>query len=219
MLSAALCAVSWSACARDANERSSSGPLGAPPDAAVECDAGAPFHQPDAAPVAVPFGANCGEDYECDPAPCVDYHCSVYCDPDAADACRDVGGLCSLLRHGNHGCKGDLDSGRDADDAVLRPGDAASRTLSPTGDLDVFRLAVGVGTWDVAAVPAPGVDLAIEFYDARAQEIAAFDNGVAGATEATSWTTVDAAGGFVVVRHVGAGTGGYTISLDAAVRR
>jgi hypothetical protein len=155
-------------------------------------------------PDASPFGASCGQDDECTPGRCVDFRCSVSCDPEDARACRDVTGLCARVRNGARACVGDLSTGEDRDDGVVHGASTHSATLQP-GDLDVFRLALPAGRWKVSARPTEHLDLALDFYDPQARPIGAFDDALAGGTESTAWLQGEA---FVVVRHV-AGHGAY----------
>ena len=165
-------------------------------------------------PDASPFGANCGEEDECDSNCCVDFHCTVACDPDDARACRDVVGLCAVVRNGRHACVGDVSSS--ADDLVLHA-DSTTKAFASVGSVTVVRLAVPRGSWRLVATPAADVDLAVDFYDARALELGTADEGVASAAELVSWTADDDLGAFVVVRHVGGAAGSYELRLDAVL--
>jgi hypothetical protein len=207
---------------------------GAPDGAAATADASAPDGAPSApgpdaadasAPDATtwpdggPFGANCGQDDECDSNRCADFHCTIGCDPDDAHACREVIGLCALVRNIRHACIGEVASGSDADDLVLRPAQppsamAASATFAVPGDLDVVRLAVPPGEWRVVATPAADMDLALDFYDARAHLLGIADDGGVSAAESASWSAHDDLGAFAVLRHVGGGTGAYSVRLE-----
>jgi hypothetical protein len=191
----------------DASPPDASPPDASPPDASTWPDGG-------------PFGANCGQDDECDSNRCADFHCTIGCEPDDPHACRNVVGLCALVRNVRHACIGDVASGSDADDLLLRPAQppsamAASATFATPGDLDVARIAVPPGHWRVVATPAADVDLALDFYDARAHLIGTSDDGVASASESASWTASDDLGAFVVLRHVGGATGAYTLRLES----
>ncbi len=180
-----------------------------------------PDAAPDAAPAALPDpdasppGASCGQDDECTPGRCVDFRCAAACDADDAHACREVTGLCAVVRNGViRACVGDVASGSDGDDALLGPGGVASASFASVGDVDVFRLDVPAGRWRVVVTPPADVDLAIDFYDARALPIGACDDGVAGALERASWMATDDLGAFAVVRHVGGATGAYLVRLS-----
>ena len=169
---------------------------------------------PDAA--GPPIGANCGEDYECEPLACVDYLCAPYCDPNDAHACRDFRGMCVHHRGHRYACEGDLDTGDDRDEAVLHHGDSVVRELTPANDLDVYRLDVGAGDCHVDVRPDPFVDVELDFYDARGLQLAGFDDALAGGAEGATWNNPDPAGGYVIVR--GGATGGVG-TYEIEVRR
>jgi hypothetical protein len=186
------------------------------PDAAAAPDAAPSAPDAAAAPDAGPFGANCGQDDECDSNTCADFHCTIACEPDDPHACRGVLGLCALVRNIRHACIGDVASGSDADDVLLRPtSPSAIASFATPGDADVVRLAVPAGSWRVVATPAADADLALDFYDARARLLGISDGGGVSAAESATWTATDELGAFVVLRHVGGAPGAYSVSLSS----
>jgi hypothetical protein len=208
---AAFCGVGLAACGSGGSSSNESAARGTP-DASVLFGSFADRAPslPDAAPAeadASPFGANCGEEDECDSRCCVDFHCSSFCDPDDARACRDVSGLCAVVRNGRHACVGDVSA---TDGLVLHAGEHVTASLA---GIRVVRLAVPRGSWRLVVTPAADLDLAVDFYDARALELGTEDEGVAGAPELVTWNATDELGAFAVVRHMG-GVGGYELRLD-----
>lgn len=194
-----------------------SSPLDMPDAATLTPDA--PKPPPPDAPLRG-YGQPCTSASQCASGLCIGeqgspFKCSIPCNIEVANACRDVDGFCVPIGGGDHGCFGMIETGNDLDDAILSVGDSATRSLTPLADADLFQVRLDqLGTIRFTATPSASIDLALEAYDVIGAPIGSANNAGASQPEALE-TDVQQLGGhvFLVVRNVGTSTGSYTFSV------
>ncbi len=195
---------------------------------------GSPFDKPDAAP-AMPdapkpppppdaplkgYGQACTAPNQCASGLCIgetagQFACSVPCNIDAPNDCHDVDGFCVPIGGADHACWGMIDTGNDLDDGILSVGDSATRSVTPLGDADMFQVRLNrLGKIRFTVTPQPSIDVKLEAYGMIGSPIGFANNTAAGMPEVLE-TDVQQLGSymFLVVRDVGASTGGYTFSV------
>ena len=167
------------------------------------------------------YGAACTNANQCQSGLCVgetggSYACSRLCTLAVAQDCKDVHAFCVPISGGQNACYGTIDTGNDADDAVVQIGDTVTRVLSPLGDADLFLVHLDqLGTARFTATPQPSIDVKIEAYGETGAALGFANDVGPGAAEALE-TNVMQIGThiFIVVRDVGASTGSYTLTVQ-----
>jgi len=160
------------------------------------------------------FGEACTASSECVSGLCLQNQCSEFCSIEVANDCREVGGFCVPMQSGQYGCWGDLATGADDDDGILRVGDAFTRNLTPLHDADLFLVHVKDGVTNVIATPMGSVDLQVEAYSPVAEPFFTGNLGAGSVEEGVAVTTDEDTYVFIVVRDVGQTTSGYTIAVS-----
>jgi len=172
-----------------------------------------PEPEPEPQPEPQPYGAECTYSTQCDGGLCLDGLCSRYCEVDDLHSCQQVDAFCVPLVSGEHGCYGFVDTGHDADGAILSIGDQKAAHLGTLGDADLFRLDYWRdGTFEVVA-QGDAVDLQIEFYNSIAEPVGVFTGDGRGQPADALVTIYAPSYDWLVVRNVGTTTGPYTVAL------
>jgi len=168
-----------------------------------------------------PYGARCDSHDVCAEGLCVQGQCSHSCDVDTANPCQKEKAFCLPYLAAedtvDFACSGTVDTGADPDDAIVAPGDSLRRNLSPLSDADMFTLDLDrTGTYLYAVVPGPGIDVALDVYNAFGEMIGTFDESGAGEVEAgfTAAQSSDSGWLFLVVRNVGRTSGPYALIVE-----
>ncbi len=200
------------------------GPPAQPDAGAAAADAAPPMA--DAAPpppdarIRYGYGESCTDGNDCLSGLCVGsdndpWTCSRYCTLDVANDCKDVNAFCVPIGGNDHACWGAIDTGSDADDAILSIGDAATRAVTPLGDADLFLVHLDqLGTAQFEVEPGASIDVQLEAYGVLGDALGIANDGGPGVTERLQ-TDVQQIGGhiFMVVRNVGTSTGTYTLRV------
>jgi hypothetical protein len=203
-----LCAMT--ACTTDDD---TSDELDAAPPADAPVDAAPPMPDASPPPPLKDYGEACSSKPECASGLCVVDVCSRACTVEVPNDCQDVDAFCVPLQAGGFACYGEIETGNDDDDAILRPGDSTTRSLIPLGDADLFYVALDPGSYTITVTPKNAFDLQLEAYSDIGEPTGVFNTGKAGEAEAALWEPTSAITGFFVVRQVGPTSGSYTISL------
>jgi hypothetical protein len=181
-----------------------------------------PGRHPDAAPPPKRgYGASCTDASQCQSNLCVGesggtFTCSRSCSLDVAQDCKDVNAFCVPIGNGDNACYGMIETGNDADDAVVQIGDSVTRTLTPLGDADLFLVHLDqLGTARFTVTPQPSIDVKLEAYGTLGDAIGFANDTGPGLAEVLQ-TDVQQIGThiFIVVRNVGSSTGGYTLAVQ-----
>ena len=197
-----------------------SSPLDKPAAAPPAPDAAKP--PPDAPPPPLRgYGQTCSTPAQCASGLCVgetggQHLCSIPCNLDVANDCRQVDAFCVPIGGGDHACWGTIETGNDLDDAILNVGDSATRSLTPLADADLFQVRLNqLGKIQFVVTPDPSIDVKLEAYGMLGDALGTSNDGGAGAPEVLE-TDVSQIGAhmFFVVRNVGQSTGGYAFTAQ-----
>ena len=194
-------------------------PLDKPDAAPPVPDAAKP--PPDAPPVLKGYGEACTAPTQCASGLCVGETggtslCSIPCNIEVANDCRQVDAFCVPIGAGDHACWGTIETGNDLDDAILNVGDSATRALTPLADADLFQVRLNqLGKIRFVVTPDPTIDVRLEAYGIIGSPLGTANDGGPGQPEALE-TDVQQIGAhmFIVVRNVGQSTGGYTFTVQ-----
>lgn len=118
-----------------------------------------------------PYGSPCRSNPDCESGLCLlgetlpEGMCTVTCDPlDGGCTARGHAAFCVEISIG-FGCIGELETGSDGEDGLLRVGDRLSGSLDG-GDRDAFYLELEQpGRYAVRAYPGAGLDIVVSTYE------------------------------------------------------
>ena len=179
------------------------------PDAAsvISPDAAAPLHA---------YGEFCVKNADCASEFCYEAECTVECDVQMVNSCRDVDAFC-VPTGSKSGCFGHVVTGSDTDgDQSIVLGAPVLTKLTPAGDADLFEIALDAGHYEITAAPAPDGNVALEVYSELTKLDAAADAGGLGVAERATLTVQRAGRYFVVVRDVAGSPANVTVIVKPA---
>lgn len=171
-----------------------------------------------------PYGSPCVSNDECEGGLCAVVDdppgsCTARCDP-TAGGCAAVGhaAFCVKFVSSQFGCLGELDTGDDLEDGLLRVGATLSGSLDGS-DWDAFYLENPVPDWyTVTAYPSAGLNIMITMYTQAVVVTARDAAGIQGIEEVGYNSAGDAATypryPVIVVSAVGGTSGSYEVRLE-----